>query len=564
MTSIKNLDEPIKEYQSAKEAFNQNAEEYFSNLIKESNTNVEANKSTCNNYYQKLTDIEAMNKTGRKKKRLKNFLRVLEVICYILFVLIPVGILIHKKIKNQLDKEIENNKGVIDKLTKEADELKNIAIKQTALLNSLYDWHIAPTLVSKTIPLIKMDKIFDPAKYQYLHDKYGFNEHLENDISTIFVQSGSILGNPFLIEQNYVQEISPHIYTGTLVVHYTTHIRGSDGRMHSVPHTETLVATVSKPKPMYYLDTWLIYGNGAAPKLTFTRQPSKASSMNEKDLKRFTHKFEKQLDKKAHQDTNFTKMSNTQFESLFNALNRDNEVEFRLLFTPLAQSNMINLIKSKEPYGDDFIFSKQHELNYIKTTHSQNFDYSSNPVKFIDFDVSKAKEAFLNYCNDYFTHFYFDIAPLISIPLYQNYKAQEYIYKDNHRDARITRFEAESLANQFPEGSFSPSGSIKEAIYKTKFIKRDNDNDLFCLTAYTFKGVPRLTMVPRIAGNGRTYLVPVHWIEYIPIHKDNSFVVKNINKTRQEYLLSKNVFNNMKEENVYYQKGLVGALLNSK
>ncbi|MCQ2787133.1 MAG: hypothetical protein MJ199_01895, partial [Bacilli bacterium] len=391
MASIKDITEPVKVYQQVKDMYHQNVLDFYDDLIKKSNTNLEANKSTCDEYYKKLTEIEAARKTSNKKGKLRTFLKVLMVICFILIVLIPVGLLIRSKIKNKLDKEIQNANEEAEKLTTAANELKEQAIKQTALFNSMLEWNIPADMFSKTIPLIKVDQYLNNERLYYLKDKYGYTEHNGDDISTVFVQSGSILGNPFVIEQNYVQEMVPFLYTGTLVIHWTTYHRDNNGNSYPVHHTQTLVAHVSKPKPAYYLDTWLVYGNGAAPKLTFSRTPSDKGKMDDKHLAKFTQKFEKKLNKKSEKDMNFTKLANTKFEGLFNALDRNDEVEFRLLFTPLAQNNMVDLIRMKEPYGDDFTFYKQKQLNYIKTAHAQGFDYSADPMKFIDFDASKAK-----------------------------------------------------------------------------------------------------------------------------------------------------------------------------
>ena len=54
--------------------------------------------------------------------------------------------------------------------------------------------------------------------------------------------------------------------------------------------------------------------------------------------------------------TNFTEMGNAKFDALFGAVDRNNEVEFRVLFTPLAQKNMLDLLTDKNHYGDDFYF----------------------------------------------------------------------------------------------------------------------------------------------------------------------------------------------------------------
>ncbi len=561
MANIKDLTEPVKVYQQAKEIFHQNALDYFDELIKNSKTDLEANKSTCDAYYQKLTEIEASRKKSHKKNTLKKVLKVLMIICYCLVVLIPIGLLIRSKIKNKLDKDIQDVDNATNQLINKSEELKQEAIKQTNEFNNRIEWNIASTLFSKTLPLIEVDQYFKNEKFYYLKDKYGYSEHEGDDISTVFVQSGSILGNPFVIEQNYVQEMEDFTYTGTLVIHYTTYETDSNGRGHTVHHTQTLVAHAIKPKPIYYLDTWLVYGNDAANKLVFNRRPSEVGKLDDKHLSKFTKKFEKKLDKISKKDASFTKLGNTKFETLFNAVDRSDEVEFRLLFTPLAQNNMIDLLRMKEPYGDDFIFSKQKGLNYIKTRHAQGFDYSGNPNLFINFDATKAKEIFMNYCDSYFQSLYFDFAPLLSIPLYQNHKAREYIYKDNNKE-RYTSFEAESLLNHFDKEGLLHKDTVTDAILKSKFIKRDGDNDILNVTAYTFKGIPRVEMVPIMGGDGRTHLVPVPWTEYVPISKTTPFIMRDSNKTRYEYLKGENLFAKHNIKNVYYQKGLVSAILN--
>ena len=59
---------------------------------------------------------------------------------------------------------------------------------------------------------------------------------------------------------------------------------------------------------------------------------------------------------------NFQALANEEFDAQFNALDRNNEVEFRVLFTPLAQSNYKDIFENS-PYGDDFLFS----INNVKS-----------------------------------------------------------------------------------------------------------------------------------------------------------------------------------------------------
>ena len=51
---------------------------------------------------------------------------------------------------------------------------------------------------------------------------------------------------------------------------------------------QTLTASVTKPRPEYFTETWLVYGNEAAPRLSFSRSPCPASSYDEKTKRQRT------------------------------------------------------------------------------------------------------------------------------------------------------------------------------------------------------------------------------------------------------------------------------------
>ncbi|MCQ2793824.1 MAG: hypothetical protein MJ207_00405 [Bacilli bacterium] len=561
MQTIKDISEPRRAYEHAAEIHHQNVVDYFDQLLKDTKTDAAANKATCEDYYHKLTEIEALEKKARKKKRKRSFFKFLMIVSFILIILIPVGVLLYKKIKHGIDAEIKKIHDDIAVENSHAEELKGQAIAQLAALNDAYSWNLPAELVGKTIPLMQVDTVFDNKRYYQLHDKYGYGVHAGNDISTLYVQSGSIFGNPFVIEMNRVQEMVPRTYFGSLTVTYTVRTN-VNGRTVTTTRTEILHAEIVKPAPYYYVDTWLIYGNDAAPKLNFTRMPGATKDLSAREIAKLVKKSNKELAKRSKKDHEFTKMGNSEFEALFNATDRDNEVEFRLLFTPLAQRNMLHLIKTPTPYGDDFCFVKRGPLNYIKTRHAQTHDYRGNPLDFLDFDLAKAREKFITRCDEYFKNFYFDMAPLMCVPLYQNYKAKEYIYKDNHADSNVTAFETESLANAYDVTHFMPKDSATEAILKTELVKKEKDHDLVNIVAHAFKSIPQVEMVPRVAGNGRTYMVPVTWYQYLPVSKKTPLMVGTTNDDRKKFISEKHekLFANSSVKDVYYQKGLVSAL----
>ena len=547
-----------------KESFHNNAVDFFDSLTKKGEVDVELNQLHCKNYYAELEIIKNLD----KKKKTRQFLRVLSIIGTVLgfgggalliylgasgtlniglgiglgvgAVLIAVGLIF---VAISLTKKIKNLQKEIDEHQAKANKHRDDAYETMKKLNSLYEWNMAATLMSKTTPLIELDPVFDPAKYQYLNEKYGYEEYTERDISTLYVQSGSILGNPFVFEKNYCQTMRDHVYEGTLTIHYTVRVSDGNGKYHTETRTETLVAHYTAPEPYYYLDTWLIYGNDAANKLSFSRYPTKVNQMNEKEIKKYVEKYDKKLDKLSEKTIGkeggaFTKMHNEEFEALFNCTDRDNEVEFRLLFTPLAQQNMIHLIKEKEVgFGDDFIFKKRKALNYIKTGHMQGSDsLDKNPDTFIHFDHKVAKKLFVDYCDKYLRDVFFDLAPLISIPLYQQYKSQEYIYQKGFNSRKTTNAEVESAANSHNMNFFRPEGTRSAGvILKSRYDHSAEDSDVCSINAYSFSGTDRIEYVPTLGGDGNYHNVPVHWIEYNPISKSTPFVITDTESNKQDY-----------------------------
>ena len=125
---------------------------------------------------------------------------------------------------------------------KNAMKAKEEAEKLMASLFALYEWNMAADILTKTTPLIQMDQIFDGEKYQYLHDKFGYSEYKGHDISTVYVQSGSILGNPFVFEKNYVQTMRNHRYEGHLTITWTERVTDSKGNTRTVTRSQVLTA----------------------------------------------------------------------------------------------------------------------------------------------------------------------------------------------------------------------------------------------------------------------------------------------------------------------------------
>lgn len=588
--------EPLDSFESNYKKFEENASELFDELTKLAGTDVEANKKTIEElkkYQEELKGIENRRNKFNSLKTLCILLMIASTIGGVIFLylgfsgydynvlfiilgfIIPiiavVGFVL--LIKKKLNPIIKETNLKIQDLKKKIDVQNDEASMQMASLNALYDWNIPAGLIEKTIPLIQMDKYFDAKKYAYLNKKYGLNPG-DNNSSTTFVQSGSILGNPFLLCKDYNTYMGKKTYSNSIVIHWTTVVRDRNG-VRTVHHTQTLTGYVTAPAPVYYYNTYLVYGSDAAPNLSFSREPSKVDGMDEKQIHRLVQRKAKQLDRKARRElmdndptTNYQRFGNDEFEVLFGGTDRDNEMEYRLLFTPLAQRNLIKLIKSNKPYGDDFEFVKMKCLNIVRTNHAQKTNYYANPAIFINNDYEKAKRIFINYNKNYFKSFYFDLAPLISIPLYQQHKSLEYIYEQDLLE-NLSPFEHEAIANSFDVNLLKHPESKTGNIYKTKHIRSFGNADEVEVTAYSYKTETRVTYVHKMGGDGKMHTIPVYWIEYLPVSQTTNVMIDKSNETRYNFNIMRNqgldnLISRLGTGSYLFERGLFATILGQK
>lgn len=579
--------EPLKLYSYELSYKHQdNIDNFFDELTKKSGVDVEGNKQTCKEYYGYLSSIEALKNKIGNNQGLRVFLIFLTILSFIvgtilmllpafnvlteypyicysigpILILLGIGAIILNVLI--VGKKLDALNKKLAELNKKANEKLKLAKEQMAALNALYDWNIPSTLVNKTTPLLHLDKYFDVKKYKYMVGNYGLRSALKDNVSAIYVQSGSIIGNPFLYERDFIQEMRNQVYTGSITISWTTYHTDSKGNTQTVHHTQTLTASISKPASFYYTDTALIYACEAAPNLCFSRDKSSANSMNEKEIEKHVARYEKKL-QKMQQDkikSSFTPLANTKFESLFQAFDRNNEVEFRLLFTPLAQQNMVRLLTSKKPYGDDFKFIKRKMINVIRSDHAQHLDFDGNPYHYYHFDYEKARKNFTDYNMKFFQGIYYDLSVLLSIPLYQQHRDYDLKYSDYQ--GNITMYEAEILANYMDVDIFKPMDCDTKVILKARYESKGKYFDFFKIDSYGFRKEPRVDYVEKKGGDGNWHTIPVHWFEYIPVEDEHRIAVINTNGTKQQFVYNREKINQLlsnytKVDDIIYQRGLL-------
>lgn len=407
--------------------------------------------------------------------------------------------------------------------------------------NSLFTWDTIPNLVMKTAPQFKLDRFMSEARLEEFIDYYDFNVGFNDDSSIEFCQSGDLNGNPFVFAQKLNYWMGTTTYTGTKFITWQEledeTYTDSDGRTQTrsvwVTKSEVLYAYLDKPAPKYNRDIFLLYGHEAAPDLYFTRIPSALSK--EGVLRDIKLRFKiSSLNRKSKKLGGYTIMSNQKFDALFGAVDRNNDHQFRLLFTPLAQQEMLQLLEDDEVgYGDSFSFSKEGKLNIIRTKELNNFNFSASPHLFWNYNIKKAREFFNRYSNEYFRIFFFAFAPLLAIPLYQNrpsFRKTRNPYKEN-----ISSFwQHEAIANSYLNNGIAHPESVTYNIVKTRKI----NDEVIEATAYGFRTVEHTDYVPVRGGDGYLHDVAVDWLEYIPVSKTTQIVIKeptNIDDERESW-----------------------------
>ena len=554
--------EPEKAYREYyKQRFNDNAEEYFQELVRKSGINVEENRETAKKARQAKEKANKSLANLSKKKALRTFLIILCVIAFLAALIgIPmlvngeylfgglllgiglvVGIVMIVILVAVIKPQIKRAQQIYNEDNQKANEIYDRALAQMAPLNALFESSATKALIEKTVPLLEIDDDFTMRRYDYLSGKYGFQENDDVNSSTIAIMTGEILGNPFVIDRELYTYLGTQTYTGSIVISWTTTYTDSKGNRHTQTHTQTLTASVQKPKPFYSKRTRLIYGNEAAPKLSFSRKPTHAEDFSERKLERTVKSGGKKLKKLQAQQmsdddptTNFTVMGNEEFDVLFGATDRNDETEFRLLFTPLAQQNMLALMKSQEGFGDDFVFRKKGCLNYISSEHSELWSPDVDCNDYRSYDVDIANRQFVTCNNEYFKSLYFDFAPLLSIPLYQQHKPHEYIYKELY-EQNYTGYEAEYAANKLGERYFCHNQAATQSILKARHLGADGETDKVKITAYSYRTVDHVEYISVFGGDGHFHSVPVPWTEYIPVTGEGVVSLKRIPLSEREF-----------------------------
>ena len=414
---------------------------------------------------------------------------------------------------------------VIEARRRALRERQEAAWQTVAPLNRLFRWDTLAEIVMRTLPILAIDRYVSRARVRQLAGQFGWHVAPDEASSVVACQSGAINGNPWVIVDTLTQEWGTKRYEGTRVITWRerTTVAGPNGRPQTrwVVRTQTLRASVEKPIPVYRRHKKLVYGNEAAPDLHFSRVPNDLADadgfLDKLRLKRAIDKLEA---RSRDPGDPFTILDNRVFDACFAATDRDHEVQFRLLYTPLAQQETLNLLQDRTfGYGDDFTFVKHGMLNLLASDHLDALDIDAAPRHFRHYDLTTIRKRFLEYGVDFFRCLYFSFAPLLCIPLYQQHRNFRDVYAGVIDSGEADPLEHESLVNALDEACFRPKGADTRCILKVTLAAQTGEDALLTVVAHAFHGHAHKDVVSVLGGDGRWHDVPVPWVEYRPVSR---------------------------------------------
>ena len=412
--------------------------------------------------------------------------------------------------------------------------------EQMAPLNALFTWDIPVKLVEETVPRLRFDAYFTEARLAELVSDFDWDAAFNYGKSIVCAQSGTINGNPFVFAHYVEQDWDEKTYTGTKTISWTETVRDANGKLRRVRRTQTLVASVTKPVPVYPERKVLIYGNEAAPDLSFTHSPSGLNGEGgffNAIKKAWRLRRLKAFSRNLKDESQFTLMGNHEFETWFHAKDRDNEVEFRLLFTPMAQTQMLKLMKdSKTGFGDDFELRKRRRLNIVEPEHLAAAPIDTDPRRYRGWDWQAVRENFLGFTTSFFKNVYFSFAPLLAIPLYQQTRTHRDIWREALGAPPACFWEHEAAANLHGDRFFRAIDCATRCILKTRVVSRGGGESDIAVTAHGFKGVKRVERKSVYGGDGKWHDIAVEWIEYVPVANKRGMKLVESSEPPQTFL----------------------------
>ena len=555
---MKEILEPIKEYENYKKQYLNLVQDAIERIKEKSNIDIASNHETIKNYNN------ACNKTKLYLDKwyfFDNLFIALNIIAIVFGVLTLVGgvfLALHytknipllygiifffffpvlaiatlllnffeikKIVKTHNDKKYE--------WEKVSQEYLKQAWLQMSDFNKLLEDTIPNKLFNQLGTVISLSNIYSGASEEYLLKNCKLPKSLD-DRTTIDIVAGSIAENPFVTYRERTVKWENYRYTASIVVNWVVPMRDAQGRIVPCERSQVLTGYIDAPIPVYSDSEQLVYANNAAPDLNFSgynSYPPKGALR----YKIYINHNSKRI--KTEYQNSIVLMSDMEFETLFSAVNRDNEDQFRILFTPLAQKNVIKYVKNRKDYFACSLI-KRGKLNYL-SSYSFKWYKMYGDRCFKSYSYDETVQNFKQYCNDFFYYTYFSLVPLLNIPIYQQLKPNK---EDINVDEKFNFSErqVEMLANLLDYKFLANNDCATKIISKIEFSQKCGAVDVVNIKGNGYRKSPRVTNVLVGCDDGNCYNVAVPWYEYEEVCKTNlafAFDANSLKEADKEKLL---------------------------
>jgi hypothetical protein len=232
-------------------------------------------------------------------------------------------------------------------------------------------------------------------------------------------------------------------------------------------------------------------------------------------------------------------MDNPEFDRYF-PCKRDNEVQFRTLFSPLAQEEMIKLMKTK----NDYSFEKKETLNIVSSPSFENINFNINYNQFNQYyDYELIKNDFITSNQTFFSNIYFMFAPILVIPVYQQLTYRQPLFEKTKQHLMAFQ-QHEMIANSMYDiNIFKHEQSVTDNILKTKKIFANSLYEINEIIAYGYRTKPRTIIVTVSDFEAGVVNVPVTVIDYFSVEKSTNVINSLVGKTTTQNndLFQKNI-----------------------
>jgi hypothetical protein len=187
---------------------------------------------------------------------------------------------------------------------------------------------------------------------------------------------------------------------------------------------------------------------------------------------------------------------------------RSNDAEFRLLFTPLAQKEIINLVVAQR---HAYTVNKSKNINIALSHFANELSTAFDSSLLVQYDFEVLKQVFHDFTFNFFKNIYFALAPFLCIPLYQQFGYQKHL---NDIKSGISNLEVETFINHIdPHLINHPESDTDNLIRVTS---SDDKSHIQQIVSNTFKLIHNMIPTPVRGVHVGTRIINVPITEFHP------------------------------------------------